>query len=125
VCDQTENVEFKNKCYRYSGHIWSRALGGDARAMLNNCPAGESECGLGVGRALAYREVSAAETVVKCKMATDENIKNGCARGVGEWFALIRRTGQGSGDPSLVCEEMAPELYKEFGEACEIGERQS
>lgn len=125
VCDQTENAEFKSKCYRYSGHIWSRALGGDAAAMLDNCPIGERECGLGVGRALAYKGENASETVLNCGKVADKSVRDGCAQGVGEWFSLVRRTGQGSGDPSLVCEEMTPELYKEFGEACEIGEKQS
>lgn len=124
ICEKTGNAEFKNKCYRYSGHIWSRALDGDPDAMLANCPDGQRECGLGVGRALGYRGKSAAEVIISCRLAEDKAVAEGCAQGVGEWFSLIRRTGQGTGDPTLVCEEMGPELYNEFKDACETGERQ-
>ena len=92
--------------------------------MLKNCPEGESECGLGVGRALAYRGKSASEVILNCRLATSNGVRDGCAQGVGEWFALIRRTGQGDGDSSLVCEEMGTALYEEFKEPCENGEKQ-
>jgi len=124
ICEETTNQEFRNKCYRYSGHIWSRALNGDAEAMLRNCPEGESECGLGVGRALAYRGKTASEVILNCRLAPNDSVRDGCAQGVSEWFALIRQTGQGDGDPSSVCEEMGPALYEEFREPCENGEKQ-
>ena len=123
VCTGVQDAIFQSKCYRYAGYMWWDLAEGDTTKMLANCPAGPSECGLGVGRAIGTHRQSAAEAITSCSVASGE-VRKGCARGVGEWFALMRSTQQADGDPSLVCEEIGPALYKEFGKDCEIGELQ-
>ena len=123
VCKEVQDAVFQSKCYRYAGYMWWDLAQGDTTKMLANCPEGPSECGLGVGRAIGTHRQSAAEAIKACGSASGE-VRKGCARGVGEWFALIRRTQQADGDPSLVCEEIGAALYKEFGKDCETGELQ-
>jgi hypothetical protein len=123
VCAGVQDVMFQSKCYRYAGYMWWELAQGDTAKMLANCPEGPSECGLGVGRAIGTHRQSAAAAITACAAASGE-VRKGCARGVGEWFALLRNTQQADGDPSLVCEEIGAALYEEFGKDCEIGELQ-
>lgn len=123
VCTGVKDAMFQSKCYRYAGYMWWELAQGDTAKMLANCPEGPSECGLGVGRAIGTHRTNAAGAITACESASGE-VRKGCARGVGEWFALLRNTQQADGDPSLVCEEIGAALYKEFGKDCEIGELQ-
>ena len=123
VCNDVRDAIFQSKCYRYAGHMWWELAQGDTAMMLANCPEGPSECGLGVGRAIGAHRKNASEAITACESASGE-VRKGCARGVGEWFALLRDTQQADGDSSLVCEEISAALYEEFGKDCEIGELQ-
>lgn len=123
VCKEIQDSVFQSKCYRYAGYMWWELAQGDTTKMLSNCPVGPSECGLGVGRAIGTHRQSAGEAITACEDSTGE-VRKGCARGVGEWFALLRNTQQADGDPSLVCEEIGTALYEVFGKDCEIGELQ-